>query len=1188
MKNTNYQLTKKEKRMSINKSEIRRIMKKNLRLLCLGLAAATVTVGFSQAQDVTSKLKNADMEQGVKGWSIDGEGHIFGKNTKVNRPGFHGVINMVLENWKGDATTGLSDNAISQTVRNLPAGTYVFGAYVAASQQNSPEVSNKDAVTGVTLFANEAGVPVATDNPDNAKNKWSHTGKFNVAATVAEGGSLNVGIKVENTTANYVVWDNATLYYFGTMSEAEALNEMAKIDMAATVAIADTCLAHKMNVDSLALLNEGIAAAKAITTADQLWQLNEDLYWAIRKANSSAADYRNFNSAIADAEVVLTGEYSPAIAGEIAALQTAIDAAKAIYTTATAARVELNEQRAVLSEAAALVALDSCYIILDELDEYISDLDATDELGGYSEEMIAQLTALSGEARTAVDNAYAGEMTAIDTRHVYDSLYAEIQYVLDHPNSEDAFPFTIGEPDGTIATIVDGRHEFTSRTYTMAYPVTNLRFTFMDNHNTNGAKGDRSGFPAVSIAEFYIYDGDGNEIELTELNFSTNAQETTEGPMVNICDDDKGSWWHSTWSAKVTDYHYLEVALPEGLDLTSFSFGWVTRYTEQVVPKTVVVSSISNAESDLQSAIASAKTVNAYRGTAPGFYNADLTSFYNAIAAAEALVGTDASEEDIYNAIALLETEQGKVDEMQMNLPVAGKQYRLVNANRTAFNVYNVEYVLTTKLDTATHMNMLQWEIASPDSAAQLFTFETIANKDGALYYKMKNVSTGLYVGTPTNDEGELQNTAALFTTSDTVTLTPVGAGKFTLNNHGLINTLGFNWSGNPKSGTICKWNDANDLASQWYICEMETLPLTALVEGATFTSPTYFLYEGVDFLTITADKATDFDNFAFCGVDGKPIADVSAALVAPGVMSVELPAAVCIFSFTFDNKEGVAQVTVSSNNLSPLSRAYEAAVALAPEHGTEVMQYADLTEYNKAVATAEKILTSGGSDEEILTAIAALEAAVAGLTPNAPDPDKTYFIVSALDAFEENHGVKMMLYNSSTGPRWMYENVDNINRLWQFEVDTDVEEGAPAMYYIKNVASGEYFGDGASALVADRDAAISYAITQLQGTVVALDGLGESSKRLHANQHGGGSGKSGNIVYWSSGLGTASAWRICESEAYISNIDFTEIEEGTDEYVAPAVKGTFDLFGRRIEAPVATGIYIVDGKKVLIKREQK
>ena len=42
---------------------------------------------------------------------------------------------------------------------------------------------------------------------------------------------------------------------------------------------------------------------------------------------------------------------------------------------------------------------------------------------------------------------------------------------------------------------------------------------------------------------------------------------------------------------------------------------------------------------------------------------------------------------------------------------------------------------------------------------------------------------------------------------------------------------------------------------------------------------------------------------------------------------------------------------------------------------------------------------------------------------------------------------------------------------------------------------------------------------------------------------------------------------------------------ECIDEYVAPAKKGIFDLFGRRIDTPAATGIYIVDGKKRVIKK---
>ena len=1070
-------------------------MKKNLRLLCLGLAAATFTAGFAQAQDVTSKLRNADMEEGVKGWGIDGESNIFGKNTKVGRPGFHGVNNMVLENWNGSGA-GLGDNSISQTVRELPAGTYVFGAYIGASLQGTDE-SNKEAVTGVTLFANEAGVPVATDNPDKGhKEKWAHTGKFNVAATVAEGGSLNVGLDVKATTANYVIWDNATLYYFGNMSEAEALNEMAKIDMAATVAIADTCLAHKMNVDSLALLNEGITAAKAIATADQLWQLNEDLYWAINKATKSISDYKSFNNAIVAAEEVAAGEHTSYIKDEVAALKAAIDAAKVTYDAATAGRPELNEQKAALRESAELVALDTCYIILDSLDIYVGDeLEATDELGGYSAEMISQLQTLLGQARAAVDAAYAGDMTALDTRHIYDSLYNAVQYILDNPNSVDAFPFTIGEADGTIANRVDGRFEFTSKTYTFAFPVTNIRFTFMDNHNTNGAAGDNSGFPSVAIAEFYMYDGEGNEIDLSVDNFVTNAQETTEGPMVNICDDDLGTFWHSTWSAKVTENHYLEVQLPEGLDLTSFSFGWKTRYDKQVIPKTVVVSSVSEASSMLESAVQTAKQMNAFAGTDPGFYNADLSAFWNAIAAAEAVLENGGSDEEMYAAIGELETQQGLVDEMQINLPVADKKYRLVIGFDGFYAKQGVQKALYARGDS-----LVWWQTAGADSIGQEFVLESLGKlEDETPIYKVRNVHTNRYLVLDTE------------------------------NNH----------------------------------------------------------------VALTADKACAFTDLTVYDLWGNVIAaDVNvsgnSATLLLDTLSIES------FSLTFKNNEGVTSLVVNGNisKLSELQVAYDEAAAVAPEEGTGVMQYADLSAYKAAIAEAEKLLASGGTDEQITAVIAALEKAVAELAPNMPDPDKTYFIVSDLPAFEETHGVPMMLYANDEGAvRWMYENVDKQNRYWKFVPDTQVEEGAPAAFYLLNVGTGKYLGAASAqssplAMAEEMDATTSYNIVSLEGTTVAIAATTDAAFRLHCAGHGGGSNKSGNIVYWNSGLGTASIWKICETEKYISDlISGIEDIEIADEYVAPAVKGIFDLFGRRIEAPAATGIYIVDGKKRVIKK---
>ena len=1171
-------------------------MKKNLRLLCLGLAAATFTASFAQAENMTAKLVNADMERGVIGWSIDFDSHIWKKNTKSQaaKRGFHGVTNTVLENWKSDATSGLTDNTISQTVTNLPNGTYVFGAYIGASQQGSAE-SNRETIEGVTLFANEGTAKVATDNPDNSAAKYAHTAKFNVAATVTDG-TLNVGLKAETTNANYLVMDNATLYFFGDMDAATALDEMAKIDMAATVAIADTCFAHKMNVDSLALITEAKAAAEAVATADAAWQADEDLYWAIFKATKSISDYRSFNNAIAAAEVVAAGEWSEQISDFVDALNASIVAAKTTYEEATKARPELNEEKAALNEAAALVALDSSYVYLDWFDEEgLYELPAGDGVGEYSDAKITALELLSEEARSVVDAAYEYQMTAVEARHKYDSLYAEMQAIIDNPNSVDAFPFTVTASQEPNA---DGRYEFTSKTYTLAYPVTNIRFTFLDTFCPNGSgKGD----PVfVALGEFYMYDADGELIELTADNFSTNAQESSEGPIANICDGDISTYFHSDWHNNVKENHYIEVSLPEGLDLTTFSFGWIDRGNRQNIPLVVEVSSLSTATADLMAAIAAAKTQLPYTGTDPGFYKDDVSSYYVALAAAEALVGTEATDDAIYTAIGALEEEQAKIDEMGLIMPETGKKYRFISADVRFFEKQGVQKALTVRNDT------LWWETAHPDSVQQEFILETISNSEGRNLYKMQHVKTGLYVNS--GDEGDYH---PLFATADTVELIALGAGQFGLQAHstGVFHTcdhnsgsLGVGWNGNLQGAAgglfgdysgIIPYGDASlDGGSAWYIREMCTLPhATKSLTDLNFQSEAIHLYAGVNSLTLTADKDCAFADLVIYDKRGNEIA--SSVTVGGANATVVLDTTVVeSFSFVFTNTENVATVTINGaiSKLSELQTAYDAAVAVAPVAGEGVMEFKDLTAYNNALAVAEKLLVSGGTDEAIVSAIEALEKAVAELTPNLPEADKEYYIVSALDAFKTNHGVNMMMYANAQGtPRWMYENTEETNRLWKFEA-VEVEEGKPAAFYIMNVATGTYFGSSADALV-EKENALGYRITQLQGTVVAIDGgvndKGEpdNSKRLHANQHGGGAGKGSNIVYWSSGFGTASAWYICEKDAYLNDINFEEIEDATQEEIAPVKKGIYDLFGRRISTPAATGIYIVDGKKRVIKK---
>lgn len=1191
-------------------------MKKNLRLLCLGLAAATFTAGFAQVENVTSKLKNADMEQGIKGWNVDGESHIFGKNTK-NKAGFHGMRDGVLETWNGSGN-GLGDNSISQTVRELPAGTYVFGAYIGASKQGSEE-SNRDIVTGVNLFANDAKVAVATDNPDRSDVKWGHSAKFNVAATVTEGASLNVGIDIKSTNANYAVWDNATLYYFGSMSEAEALNEMAKIDMAAVTAIADTCLAYKMNVDSLTLLTGCINAAKAIATADQLWQLDEDLRWALRKANASMTDYKNYGNVLKNAQNVLSREW-PRAQDRLAALATAVEEAEAIYDNAEAARDLLNEKRAALREATALVEIDSMIDVRELVYEpFYLGLEIGEEAGQYSQLQYDALDALNNEVLSAYDAAKNGEMTAVEAFAYTQKMWDLMEEVKNNPNSVDTFPFTITASQTADA---DGRYKYHSKVYTVAFPVTSIRFTFKDVFCPNGAgKGNP---PYVALGEFYLYDEFGDQIYLSADDFYTNAQEQSEGPIENLCDDDTNTFWHSDWHGNVQEYHYLEVTIPDGLDLTTFSFGWIDRGSnKQNIPLEVEVSSVSDAENDLGLAISTAKALNAYSGTDPGFYNADLTAFHNALAAAEALVGIGASDDDIYTAIAILEEETALVEEMEVNLPVEGKRYRIVSGDARFFEHQGVQKALTVRNDT------LWWETVSPDKAEQEFVLEVMPNNDGANYYKLRNVATNLYVNT-----GDSLDYHPLFAQADTVELVAVGAGQFALRAHAVnvfhacdhnSGKLGVGWNGELEGAAGGLFGDYSRIIpyeestlnsnnpSAWYIRELSVLPCAAKnLSDLNFQSEAIHLYTGVNTLTLTADKVSAFADLTVYGLLGEKLP--STVTVAGNVATVMLDTmAVESFSFTFGNSEGVTSVEVNgslSDNakikkaLEDLQRTLDAALANAPEEGPNVMQYANLSEFNAAVKTAETLLAAGGTYEAYVAAKEALDKAVAGLAelvPNAPDPDKAYFIVNALEAFEETHGVKMMLYAASSGPRWMYENVDKQNRLWKFELATQDELEALKVknaaevkaYYIKNVATNEYLGkvDGyyqALGMVSDKSATVPYSIVQLQGTIVALDGINkdgevDATKRIHADGHGGGNNTSGGVVYYKAGVGSSSVWKICESNYYITDIDFTEME-GTDEYVAPAVKGIFDLFGRRIEAPAATGLYIVDGKKVLIK----
>lgn len=152
----------------------------------------------------------------------------------------------------------------------------------------------------------------------------------------------------------------------------------------------------------------------------------------------------------------------------------------------------------------------------------------------------------------------------------------------------------ITEEDGLLNGIsvnTAGRiqYEYTSPKFVVDEATNTLTFTFLEGYTRTASLNDKNGYPFVAFSEFYLYDGEGNEIALDASNFSTNAQEPTEGPIRNICDKSRTTYFHSLWSAGTSDYHNLVITLPEGMKLQEFRFKYYTRWDSHGIPKKISV-----------------------------------------------------------------------------------------------------------------------------------------------------------------------------------------------------------------------------------------------------------------------------------------------------------------------------------------------------------------------------------------------------------------------------------------------------------------------------------------------------------------------------------------------------------------------------------------------------------------------
>ena len=177
---------------------------------------------------------------------------------------------------------------------------------------------------------------------------------------------------------------------------------------------------------------------------------------------------------------------------------------------------------------------------------------------------------------------------------------------------------------------------------------------------------------------------------------------------------------------------------------------------------------------------------------------------------------------------------------------------------------------------------------------------------------------------------------------------------------------------------------------------------------------------------------------------------------------------------------------------------------------------------------------------------------ALAALTPNQPEANTLYRLVSAYDGFENKQHVKKTIYAKGNSMMWGTEATSNPTEYWLFEPTANG-------FYLKNAATHAYVNTAAQLQnAASRVVTISWPLQD--GKPVANIRTGNDSP-FHAGGHNSGAGVSSSLMGYGdfgSATGGASAWYIVP--ATIENINSITAEAVSARYPATD-KGQVGLY---------------------------
>lgn len=271
-----------------------------------------VTLGTATAESPVSLnefITNANCDA-LTGWDHD---CVYDKNGDVGSGG-HGTnwqkqthkytapdgfeTGTFLERWihassnpeTGDAagTGHLSDGYLSQTLTNLPAGAYKISCYAMACQQDKGAGYK---VEGVSLFAN-------TNSKENSKVVATDPGvpqKFEFMFEVKEGENVNFGLKLENTTANWLFVDEFQVDYYGADAQMMYLLDMQNVATDA-LGTAETAVAYQGYIDTVNELAEKGMSMTTDASKDEILALKAKIQEAVTVMNASAAKYAELST----------------------------------------------------------------------------------------------------------------------------------------------------------------------------------------------------------------------------------------------------------------------------------------------------------------------------------------------------------------------------------------------------------------------------------------------------------------------------------------------------------------------------------------------------------------------------------------------------------------------------------------------------------------------------------------------------------------------------------------------------------------------------------------------------------------------------------------------------------------------------------------------------------------------------